>query len=271
MSGNHSYYVFTNLTPTDIYPVEYGEEQCKKGHYFGPFVRKNYLLHYIYNGEGIFRTENNEYKLHSGQMFLIEPHRLTYYKADDNNPWLYRWLEFNGSMAPKILKSAGLSSDMPIFIDDENQSSGKALLDIVNGGDMRFEEFMQKFWAFISTLTKDTDNEFLTPAQEYVQKAENFIKTSIHKKITVNDAAEYIGINRSYLTRLFKQYKNISPKQYILALKMNTAAQYLKNTGISITEAAQSVGFFDTHAFDKAFKSHFNMSPSKWRIWHKKT
>ena len=99
----NTYYAYTKFIPTDIYPVQYGEEQCNRNHSFGPCVRSNYLLHYVYSGKGIFQTENNTYHLHKGQMFLISPNQLTYYKADDSDPWLYRWIEFNGSMSQSIL------------------------------------------------------------------------------------------------------------------------------------------------------------------------
>ncbi|MDD6484094.1 MAG: AraC family ligand binding domain-containing protein [Clostridiales bacterium] len=271
MSNQKScYFPYTRLVPTDIYPVEYGEEQCQSGHAFGPYVRRNYLLHYIYSGEGYFKCNDREYKLHKGQMFLIEPNQLTYYKADDNNPWLYRWLEFNGSMAPGILKAAGLSSASPIYNDRDNFPAGTALLDILQGGDMRFEELMQKLWALIAALTANANGtDSSDPGQEYVSKAESFIKINVHEKLTVTDVAEYIGINRSYLTRLFKLYKNTSPQQYIISLKINTAAHYLKNTGISITEAAQSVGYTDMPVFSKAFKRQLGCSPMQWRRFHK--
>ena len=95
----NTYYAYTQFIPTDFYPVQYGEEQCNRNHSFGPCVRNNYLLHYVFSGKGIFQTENNTYHLHKGQMFLISPNQLTYYKADDSDPWLYRWIEFNGSMS----------------------------------------------------------------------------------------------------------------------------------------------------------------------------
>jgi AraC-like DNA-binding protein len=265
----NAYFVSTQLAPTDIYPVQYGEEQCEPDHSFGPCVRRNYLLHYVYSGSGIFSTDNREYKLSEGQMFLIKPNQLSYYRADHDNPWLYRWIEFNGSMVPQILNSIGAFGDNPIIIDD-NHSAGNALSDIVRCGDTRFEELMQKFWSFIAALTSRADNPTLTTAQEYIKKAESFIKINIHKKITVADIAEYVGINRSYLSRLFRSNKGISVQQYILSLKMDTAAQYLKSTDISIKEVAMSVGYFDTHVFNKAFKTQFNLSPTEWRrknIW----
>lgn len=90
------------------------------------------------------------------------------------------------------------------------------------------------------------------------------------KKISVSDVAKYIGIDRSYLTRLFNEYKKTSPQNYIISLKMNTAALYLKNTNVSVTETAQSVGYYDTHIFNRTFKKQFGIPPTTWRqkqIW----
>ncbi len=98
--------------------------------------------------------------------------------------------------------------------------------------------------------------------------AEQYIKNNINKKITVNDIAAYIGINRSYLSRLFKERNGVSPQQYLTTAKINAAAQYLKNTDISVTGAAQSVGYTDYRVFNKVFRRHFNTSPSEWRKKH---
>lgn len=266
----NTYYAYTQFIPTDIYPVQYGEEQCNRNHSFGPCVRNNYLLHYVYSGKGIFQTENNTYHLHKGQMFLISPNQLTYYKADDSDPWLYRWIEFNGSMSQSILKSVILNESTPIYTDDENNSVGNALCNIISSGEMCFELLMQKFWNFIYCLTDGEQINTVSNAEEYIQKAETFIKTNVHKKISVSDVAKYIGIDRSYLTRLFNEYKKTSPQNYIISLKMNTAALYLKNTNASVTETAQSVGYYDTHIFNKTFKKQFGVPPTTWRqkqIW----
>ena len=260
-----NYFSFTNYIPTDIYPVQYGEQQCTPDYYFGPSVRSNYILHYIYSGKGIFRVDNKEYHLHAGQLFLIKPNQLTYYKADSDEPWLYRWIEFNGSMAEKILSLFKNTDNIPFIDDDSEHSIGNTLADITQSGEMRYETLMQKFWSFIGSLTKNANSVPHTQSEEYVKKADLFIKNNIHKKITVNEIASHIGIDRSYLSRLFKDYKNISLQQYILTVKMNAAAQYLKNTDISISEVANSVGYYDYHVFNKVFHKHFNVSPSAWR------
>ena len=245
--------------------MQYGEQQCEPGHAFGPCVRNNYLIHYIYSGKGVFKTNSKEYHLHKGQFFLICPEQLTYYKADTEEPWLYRWVEFNGSLASSILKTAGLSENEPIFTDNEDMSVGKALLNIINGQNMDFELLMSLFWKFIYTITNGSGNTSQKPAEEYISLAESYIKMNTHKKISVNDVAAYIGIDRSYLSRLFKEYKNVSPQEFILTLKLNMACRYLENKNLSVGEVAQSIGYNDTHVFSKAFKKQFKVSPMMWR------
>lgn len=255
----NSYYVYSNYVPTDIYPVQYGQERCMPSHDFGPAVRNNYIIHYVYSGKGIFKVEDKEYTVGAGQMFLIKPNELTYYKADTDDPWLYRWLEFNGSMAENVLSVF----DTPVI--EGNERIADTVRDIVENGDMRFELLMQKFWAFIAHLTHNTRSLPKSQSEEYIEKSVLFIKNNIHKKVTVYDIAKHVGIDRSYLSRLFKEYLSISPQRYILNVKMNAAAQYLKNTDISIAETAKSVGYEDYHVFNKVFKNHFGISPSAWR------
>lgn len=47
-----------------------GREQCLSGHFFGPAIRKHYLLHVILRGKGIYRTGGEEYALKEGDAFL---------------------------------------------------------------------------------------------------------------------------------------------------------------------------------------------------------
>ncbi len=261
-----NYYLATNYVPTDIYPILYGEQQCEPGYGFGPCVRSNYIIHYVYSGRGMLRIGEDEYKVGKGEMFLIRPNSLAYYRADSENPWLYRWVEFNGSMSERIL--APFKS--PVLRDFEGEPIGNRLKEFVGAGKTTFEAAMERLWGIIAALNETVSDNNPVSSHEYVLMAEQYIKNNINKKITVNDIASYIGINRSYLSRLFKERKGVSPQRYLTTSKINTAAQYLKNTDISVMDAAQSVGYTDYHVFNKVFHRYFNASPSEWRkkyIW----
>lgn len=79
----------------DTYPVFYGWEACEPGHTFGPAVRDNYLVHYVFKGRGKYYRDAQCYGVEKGDIFVIRPGEVTTYAADDTDPWEYCWLCFH--------------------------------------------------------------------------------------------------------------------------------------------------------------------------------
>ena len=73
-----------------------GSESCAPGHFFGPAVRTHYLIHFIRSGKGRYMRGNSEYALKKGDAFLILPGETTKYMADEEEPWEYTWIAFDG-------------------------------------------------------------------------------------------------------------------------------------------------------------------------------
>lgn len=258
------YYAKSPLMSSDIYPMQYGEQQCDRGYSFGPAVRNFYLIHYVYSGQGELHINNKAYKIHAGQFFLIYPKQTAYYKADDNDPWLYRWIEFDGSFSEKLMSVTGFSQENHVINDDNGV--GKALENIIDLGWCDFETMMSYFWAFMAALTKGKllkKDENIS--ETYVSNAKNYIRSNIHKKITVSEIAHFLNIDRSHLTRIFKNICGISTQQFIISLKMEMASQSLKKSGMTIKEIANSVGYDNQMEFSKLFKKHFKITPTQWR------
>ncbi|MDQ0058949.1 AraC family transcriptional regulator [Paenibacillus harenae] len=258
------YYAKSPLISSDIYPMQYGEQQCDNGYSFGPAVRNFYLIHYIYSGQGELHINNKAYKVHAGQFFLIYPKQTAYYKADDNEPWLYRWIEFDGSFSEKIMTVTGFSHENHVINDDNGV--GIALKNIIDLGWSDFETIMSHFWPFIAALTKGKLlKKDENTAETYVSYAKNYIRSNVHKRISVSEIAHFLNIDRSHLARIFKSICGISTQQFIISLKMETASQSLKKNSMTIKEVANSVGYDNQMEFSKLFKKHFNMTPTQWR------
>ena len=65
------------------------------------------------DSKGVTQT----YQVKSGQGFLIFPKQITTYIADNEDPWEYTWLEFDGLRVKEALNSTDLSLDNPIYND----------------------------------------------------------------------------------------------------------------------------------------------------------
>jgi len=95
--------------------------------------------------------------------------------------------------------------------------------------------------------------------------AKNYIESNYDKKIEIEKIAKIANISTFHFFRTFKQVFGLSPHQYILNLRLTKAKQLLKKKEESITDIAYQVGFADIHAFSKAFKKNYSVSPSHFR------
>lgn len=78
-----------------------GLQSCAPNHSWGPGVRDHFLIHFVLSGKGKYVCEGKEYDLKAGDMFLIKPSQVVSYIADENDPWEYYWVGFNGTYAAK--------------------------------------------------------------------------------------------------------------------------------------------------------------------------
>ena len=83
--------------------------------------------------------------------------------------------------------------------------------------------------------------------------------------ITVDKLAKKCFISRRYLYTLFKEYKNVSPVEYILNVRMQSADRFLANTDYSISKVAELVGYSNYSHFTRAFTKYYSVSPTQRR------
>lgn len=116
------------------------------------------------------------------------------------------------------------------------------------------------------TLSDEEQHEY--PYRVYLQQALDYMNTRLHENIKISEIASHIGIDRSYLSNIFKSTLELSPQEYLMTLRMNRAAELLENTDDKITSIASAVGYSDPLTFTKMFKRIKGMSPSDWRHTH---
>ena len=80
-----------------------------------------------------------------------------------------------------------------------------------------------------------------------------------------NDLADYIGINRSYLTNSFRKIMNMSPQKFLITLRLDKAISLLRETALPIHTISAQVGYDDPLAFSKMFKQNYGISPTSFR------
>jgi AraC-like DNA-binding protein len=105
----------------------------------------------------------------------------------------------------------------------------------------------------------DAHLQKIQPAIEYIQN--NFLSKD---PITTEKLVSVCKISYSYIKKLFALKYKISPKRYILQLKMNYACDLLQCGEYTVSQVAEQCGYSDIYTFSHQFKSEFGISPMQF-------
>ncbi len=250
---NFLHEVVVNKGYKDINPVQFGYEDCPSSHHFGPALRTHWLLHYVVSGKGYFKIEGREYIVTAGNIFVIPPFVETYYEADESDPWSYIWIGFTKDDKIKVdFEDVMHIPNVHRVFEDMKKCS------VLSTG--RTEFLCSKIWQLISLIYDKQNDEV-----DYIDKAVNIINSEYMSDISVQGIADRIGLERTYFSDLFKKKIGLSPKQYLLKIRMEQASVFLSDYGYNVSVTALSVGYSDVYTFSKMFKHYFGVSPSKYR------
>lgn len=260
----------------DLNVDHYGSEQCDKSYSFGPSVRENYVLHFIVSGKGRFTVKGKTTDLQAGDLFILPQNEVTFYQADDKEPWSYIWVGFSGTRAKIILQQTKLL-DQYFLHSTLNSPILQTMQSITQTPTHKLNiitelSLVGQLQTLLAQMIDEFPNDHLYEAnhltQNYVQQTIKMIHNLYDKPLKVSEIANKLSLNRSYLYKIFKKETGYSIKDYILQVKMNRSCELLLHPDLSITEVAFSVGYVDPLAFSSVFKHYFHMSPSDYRKQH---
>ncbi len=236
----------------DINPLAIGYERCEKGHAFGPAIRTYYLIHFVSKGTGTLYAGNAAWKVNAGEMFVIYPDEVTTYAADLNDPWTYGWLGFSGRYARRFC-----TPEKRVYkVSDLYFNKIKELADNARSADADY--LISLIYRLIFELFGGENSA------DSAETVKNYIDNNYMKDVTVEQIARTVYLDRRYLGRIFKQKTGCTVRDYLISVRMENAAKFLR-AGYSVTQCANMCGYRDAFNFSKMFKKHFSVSPKHYR------
>ena len=236
---------------SDINPVICGWQRCEAQHSFGPYIREYWLLHYVSEGEGSFEIGGQSYRVQKNQMFIIPPHEVTKYTADEKNPWVYTWIGFTGRLGEKMKELAPVVRIKTSLFAE--------MLMCEEYGSCREEYLASKLLALYVQLFEKTDF-----SSDYAVQARDYINANYMNDIHISGIAEVVGVERTYLAKKFKEKIGQSMQSYLMNVRLEKARRLLMN-GYNVSQSSYMCGYQDCFNFSKMFKKRYGVSPQKLR------
>ena len=253
---------FQNIVyPNDAsFPVnvrDIGYHETPSAYAFGPAVRKEYLLHLIAKGKGQLERNGEIIPLHAGEAFLIRPGEITTYRADKDDPWVYRWISFNGPFAGALVANTTDLTCMPY-----KKGGLIALQSALDSGFNDPLSCLHTLFEVLYSIKTVASIEKIDP----IKNALRYLEYNYFLPFSVTDLAQEYGYSRAHFTVLFKAHTGKSPYQYLLDIRLKEAKQLLTQTDLGIEEIAYATGFTSAVRFSDTFKSHVGLSPLAYRV-----
>ncbi len=98
-----------------------------------------------------------------------------------------------------------------------------------------------------------------------VAECMDYIYANLYTKITLTMLANYVGLNPSYISRLFKKTTGVPVSRYIQQKKIEAARNMLHFTDDSIAQIASALAFPSQSYFIEVFQKQEGMTPKKYR------
>lgn len=111
---------------------------------------------------------------------------------------------------------------------------------------------------YIDKKSSSTSNYAVYNALRYIDREYMYITN-------VKSVAKELSYSEYYLSHIFSEKVGMSIKEYIIKKKLQSAAQMLRITNLSVGEISDSLNFSNQHTFRQAFKKEYGMSPSEYR------
>jgi len=101
--------------------------------------------------------------------------------------------------------------------------------------------------------------------QDRIERICEYIRQHFSEEISTQMLAKEFSINANYLSTLFRTRTGVTVTGYIQDVRMNAACRLLSETAMSVSEVAESVGYFDPKYFYRVFKRAKGFTPGEIR------
>ena len=110
----------------------------------------------------------------------------------------------------------------------------------------------------------ETVDENALPAR-MVEALDSYIRENAGDDISNTEIGAIFGYHPFYISKVLKDRKGTTLRQYIIAYRLKLAKKLLDESGKSVNEISEECGFNDPSYFTKTFKNAFGMTPKDYR------
>lgn len=270
------YFTATELEKSSaIWPVRLGMDISKTSRHVGPKAVPYFYLIFVLEGQAEFIYKQQKYRVQKSDLFCFFPHLAHEYYTDQEHPLQKVWIAFEGPKSLELLERIGINPSTPFMANAVSEQILGLISNLFSiahdnsrqGSDLARLITLHQIFEELSRNTSDVLRNFVC-SDYWLQQGKDYIEMHYCDRVTIEQIAEHVGVDRAHFSRKFHSTFLISPAKYLQNLKINEAKRLLEQTTYNLSIIAQSIGYTDMSTFSKAFKKTAGIPPREYRFRH---
>lgn len=226
-------------------------------------------LQYTLSGEGHLQWEDAEYRLTPGTLMVVHYPHSHVYSLPPGAEWEFCWVSLTGpeaiSAVRKAVREAGPvlqpepASTLPAFI-------ARCCKRLLTGNyESPYTASADAYTLAMELLEHARRRGRGQREPAAVRRAEFFCEHHFQGPVGVAEMADAAGMSRYHFSRVFRQWRGVSPGVHLRQVRLRKSVELLEGTDLAVEEIARRCGFNDAAYFTNTFRKEIGMPPALYR------
>ncbi len=222
-------------------------------------------LHLFISGDGVFYNDSLTIPIATGMLTFSKPFEQHYCTPVDDNitEFYYIGMRFDeGDHSLKDSIESVFNRHSHLMLDRSAFSQFGRIIQkskTENPDIVRSSEHL--LCSLLYEIVANNSRNYYGEQSDLASALLDILHKNTYEKGSLDQIAEQMGFDKSYLIRIFKQKYQITPIKYLLKLKIDAACYLLDNSQMNIKEIAYKLKFYDEYYFSRKFKELKKCSP----------
>lgn len=147
------------------------------------------------------------------------------------------------------------------------QDTAKRMVAALQEDPSAVEDVMRSLRSLIATADALRES-FLSQANHHTSlrtKVMDYLHLHLFEPIMIDDVCQHFGLNRLYLTNLFRKWTGQGIREYLVYERIHAAKRLLSTTSLAVDDIAKQCGFSTSSYFARQFHLREGCSPTQYR------
>ena len=209
------------------------------------------IIYYALGGSAYYSVDGDELPFAHGHLYILPANKVFSLREDPDDKFYSVFV--HAFTSPEISTVIDVDVNNDAFVFEILKLIRKHVKDT---DEIYLRHLTATLLSYIFEVLPKNTSSVPTKIKDYIDS--NFIRV-----FNDNDLSGAFNYSNSYLSKLFKEKYNITPKQYAKQLVLREAVILLEK-GLSVCEASEKLEFSSPENFSRFFKGYYGYSPSQY-------